>query len=149
MITQNLIESSHGLKLALIGGLLLFLGFVVLAFIKIIRGKDSPGKKGRIIAFFVILILIGIPGGKIFIKYSSIQSAIDKNQFEVITDMVENIGYKNKEDENRNFYVYLTNNGKISVTKSTYSECYPGSSVYVVVVTGIFGVSNRQNLFNK
>ena len=139
MITQNLIESSRTLKLALIAVSLLFLGFVVLAFIKMIRGKDSPGKIGRIIAFVVILILIGIPGGKIFIKYSSIQSAIDKNQFEIVTDTVENSGYKKNEDGNRSFYVYLTNNGKISVTKSTYSECYPGTSVYVVVVKGIFG----------
>lgn len=129
MIIQSLNNRSPfmSLDLILLGGMLLIVG--ISYFFKIKKEKDSRRKSGIIIG----VILIGIPILKSSLKYSAIQYSIENNCFEVVTDTVARINSRTYDDGAATYYVYLTNNGKVTVNSSTYDDCSSGKSVYVVI----------------
>ncbi len=139
MIIQSLNNRSPfmSLDLILLGGMLLIVG--ISYFFKIKKEKDSRRKSGIIIGVILIAFLIGIPILKSSLKYSAIQYSIENNCFEVVTDTVARTNSRTYDDGAATYYVYLTNNGKVTVNSSTYDDCSSGKSVYVVIAKGRFG----------
>ena len=139
MIIQSLNKSSTFSKLELIslGGMLLIFGIVL--FLKLKKEQNSENKKGIIIGVILIAILIGMPVFKSYLKYSAIQYSIENNCFEVVTDTIARTNFSTDDDGDTTYYVYLTNNGKITVSQKTYYDCSNEKSVYVVIAKGRFG----------
>lgn len=139
MIIQSLNKSSPFMRLELIlfGGMLLIFGIVY--FFKFKKEQNSGRKKGIIIGVVLSAFLIGIPVFKGSLKYSAIQYSIENNCFEVVTDTVARTNSSTDDDGDTTYYVYLTNNGKVTVSRNTYYDCSAGKSVYVVIAKGRFG----------
>lgn len=139
MIIQSLNKSSPFFRLELILFGVMFLVFGIVYFIKLKKEQNTGRKKGIIIGIAIVVLLLGIPVGKGFLKYSAIQNSIKNNSFEVVTDTVVRTSSSTDDDGDTTHYVYLTNNGKITVSRNTYYDCSQGKSVYVVIAKGIFG----------
>ncbi len=139
MIIQSLSKSSPFMRLELIlfGAMLIIFGIVY--FVKFKKEQNSGRKKDIIITAVIIALLVGIPVVKDSLKYSAIQYSIENNCFEVVTDTVARTNFSTDDDGDRTYYVYLTNNGKVTVSQNTYYDCSTGKSVYVVIAKGRFG----------
>ena len=139
MIIQNLNESSPFMRLEILLYFGLFLIYGIVCFFKFKKEQNSERKK--IILTFVILLtlFLGIPIFKACLKYRAIQYSIDNKCFEVMTDTVVRTSSNTDRHGNTTYYVYLTQNGKITVSKTTYWKCTTGDSVYVVIAKGRFG----------
>ena len=81
-----------------------------------------------------------------FFKSLAIKNSIDNNSWIVATDTVKRTESSSYDDGSTYCYIYLTNNGKISVPLEQYSLYSSGDSVYVVLVNGIFGKKYTTNL---
>lgn len=136
MIIQSINKSSPFMMLELIlfGGMLLIFG--IICFFKLKKEKNSRKKEGMIIGIVLIAFFNVILVNKNHLKYIAIQYSIKNNCFEVVTDTVVRTSLSTDNDE---YYVYLTNNGKVTVKKNTYYNCLEGTSVYVVIAKGRFG----------
>ena len=139
MIIQSLNKSWKFLGTELKCFSIMLLVMAIVFFIKYKREQNSERKKGIIICFVIIMILVGIPVGKGFLEYSAIKNSITNNNFEVVTDTVERKRDKDKDNGGTIYYIYLTKNGKITVNRDTYNECAQGKSVYVVIARGMLG----------
>ena len=139
MIIQSLNKSSPFMKLELIGFVAIFLIYGIVYFFKFKKEKNYGKGKDIIIFVFILAALIGIPIFNGSLKYSAIQYSIKNNCFEVITDTVVRKKISKDNDGDSTYYVYLTNNGKINVSRNTYYDCSDGESVYVVIAKGRFG----------
>lgn len=139
MIIQSLNKSSPFMRLELIGLVLIILLYGIVYFFKLKKEQTSRKKKDIIIFVFLLVFLIGIPVFKGYLKYNAIQYSIENNCFEVVTDTVARKKFNTNNKGNSTYYVFLTNNGKITVGSNTYYDCSDGESVYVVIAKSKFG----------
>ena len=139
MIIESLSKSSPFMKLELILFGIVLLVFGIVYFIKFRKEQNSGRKKSIIIAAVLIVLLFVIPIFKGFLKYNAIQNSIKNNSFEVVTDTVVRTSSSIDDDGDTTYYVYLNNNGKVTVNENTYYNLSSGKSVYVVLAKGILG----------
>ena len=138
MIINSFNNSSPLFKIELIifGITLLFLFFIY--FIKFKKEKTAKEKKATLIAIVIIFFLVGIPVIKGFFKYTAINYSVKNNSWYVAIDTVERTDSKTN-DGKTSYYVYLSDHGKISISRNTYYNLFNSNSVYVVIVKGRFG----------
>ena len=76
----------------------------------------------------------------------TVKNSIDNKSWIVTTDTVKRTRSSTDDDGDTSYYIYLTNNGKISVSSRQYYSYSSGTSVYVVLVQGAFGKTYATNL---
>ena len=74
------------------------------------------------------------------------KNSIDNKSWIVTTDTVKQTRSSTDDDGDTSYYIYLTNNGKVSVSSRQYYSYSSGTSVYVVLVQGTFGKTYATNL---
>ena len=137
MIINSLNTILPSLKSELIFLGVLFLSIGILNFIKFKREKTTRGKS-IIIVIVISLLLIGIPVFKAFLKYNAINYSVKNNSWYVATDIVERRKISTS-FEDAFYYIYLSEYGKISVSRKTYYDLLNSDSVYVLIVKGRLG----------
>ena len=139
MIIESLNKNSPFLKLELILFGVMILVFGIVYFIKFKREQNSGRKKGIIISVVILLVLIGIPVFKGVFEYNAIQYSIKHECFEVVTDTIVRTDSITGDNGNKTYYIYLNDNGKMTVSRRDFYNFFNGNSVYVVIAKGRLG----------
>ena len=139
MIINSFNSSSPFFRLELILFGVMFLIIGIVYFIKFKKEKTTSGKKSIIIGIVIALLLFGIPVFKGFLKYNAISYSVENNSWYVVTDTVERTKSSTDDDGDTSYYVYLTEHGKVSISRNIYYDLSKGDSVYVVIAKGRFG----------
>lgn len=133
-INKNMVLNQLEVKLFLIG--------IVVLIIFFIRSSRRSGEKSfintsTILASIVLIIffLDGFMFERLFI-YDAIKYSLKNNCIEVVTDTI----IRTKITDYDNCYIYLKNNGRVSITENEYDNIFRnGQTVYVVLARNVFG----------
>ena len=139
MIINSFSKSSPFFRIELIIFGLVFLVMGIAYFIKFKKEKTTKGKKGIIIGVIIVALLLGIPLFKAFLKYNAINYSVENNSWYVETDTVVRRKFSTDDDGDTTYYIYLSEYGKVSVSRGIYYDLSEGDSAYVVLVKGRFG----------
>lgn len=103
-------------------------------------------KKSKALGTLISLILIAVPLTSTFFKAMAMKNSIDNKSWIVTADTVKRTKSSTDDDGDTSYYIYLTNNGKVSVSSRQYYSYSSGTSVYIVLVQGSFGKTYSTNL---
>ena len=133
-INKNMVLNQLEVKLFLIG--------IVVLIIFFIRSSRRSGEKSfintsTILASIVLIIffLDGFMFERLF-TYDAIKYSLKNNCIEVVKDTI----IRTKITDYDNCYIYLKNNGRVSITENEYDNIFRnGQTVYVVLARNVFG----------